>query len=254
MEKKKIRIGIDINEIFRAKWIQFDRYYVEEFGDKDVTEENYVFDFFENYKWESTSEMVKELKEPEDMPENINPIDYQIDRETGEAPADFALFKKSENVELTPKEVYNRFMYQDYLLEIHGLAPFMYKNMDVDVTKFYLKYRDHVDFTVMSVENELSIPPTLFFMSKMVSKFNNYRFVDDSLKMLEYVDILITTDPKILNSDIPEGKKVIKLSRPYNVDSKNGCIENEILQINDLNSNVEFEKLINFDIKETKDE
>lgn len=252
--KKKIRIGIDVDEILRAKWIQFDKFYVDEFGEDGVPEKEYVYDFFEGYDWNPTTEVVKELKEPEDMPEDINPIDYQVDGETGEAPADFAIFKKNEEVNLTAKEVYNRFVYQDYLLEIHGTAPFMYRNLDVDITNFYMKYREHVDFVITSIENELSIPPTLFFLSKMLSKFKNYRFVNDISEMWEGIDMLITTDPKIIGGGIPEGKHLIKLSRPYNKDSQDGSIKGEILQINDLNGDEEFEKLINFDKKELENE
>jgi hypothetical protein len=49
MSKKKI-IGIDINEVLRYRWIQFDRYYVEEFGEEGVPEMAYVYDFWNTYK------------------------------------------------------------------------------------------------------------------------------------------------------------------------------------------------------------
>jgi hypothetical protein len=243
---KKLKIGIDINEVLRARWLQFDRFYTEEFGGKEGVEDQpavYVYDFFGKYKWEEKTEVNRDLKEPEDMPADINPLEYQVDEATGEANADFALFKAPETVHLTAKQVYNRFMYEDYAFEIFGSAPMMYKNMDLEVNQFYFKYKDLVDFVVISKENQFSIPSTLFFLSKIRTRFTEYRFVETNKEMLEGLDVLITTDPEIL--DAPTAKKIIKLLRPYN----ETCIKGDItpvFQINDLNGNPEFEKLINY--------
>ena len=119
---RKIKVGISIDEILRAKWLQFDRYYVQEFGEDGVPDNPYVYDFFNNYKFNDIVEKIKELKEPEDTPDDINPIYYEVDKKTGEAPADVFLFKKEQEVKLNAKEVYNRFMYEDFLFEIHGLS------------------------------------------------------------------------------------------------------------------------------------
>ena len=241
---KKIKIGIDINEVFRAKWLQFDRFYSEEFGVEGIPAEPYVYDFFKNYRWEDTIEIIKDLKEPEDMPEDINPLDYQIDEKMGEAPADVFIFKKPEEIKISAKMQYNRFMYEDYVFEIHGSAPIMYKGMDLHVNNFNLKYGELNDFTLFSVENRFSIPSTLFFLSKMTSRFKNIRFVDKSIDMWNDIDVLITTDPELLSLGAPWGKKLIKLTRPYNKDIKAGSLE--VLQINDLIDNKEFEKIIKY--------
>jgi len=243
MSKKKI--GIEVDEIFRAKWLQFDRFYAQEYGEDSLPEEEvpYVFDLFKDYLWKDTVETIKEMREPEDTPEDINPLDYQLD-ENGEAPADFMLFKSEEKNMLSAKEVFNRFMYEDYLFEINGAAPIMYKGMDLHVNNFLQKYEKTVDFTVMSVENRFSIPPTLFFLSKMSCRFKNYKFLENALDMWKDVDILITTNPEILKLGTPWGKKLIKLSRPYNKDIKAGSIE--VLQIADLIDNKKFEKIIKY--------
>ena len=241
---KKLKIGIDINEVFRAKWLQFDRFYSQEFGE-DQHVPKYVYDYFKEYKWEDTVEVVKELKEPEDMPDGINPIEYQVDKtNTDKAPADAFLFKKAEEIKLSAKEIYNRFMYEDYLFEIHASSPIMYKGMDLHVNNFYLKYGDHSKFTVFSVENRFSIPPTLFFLSKMTCRFRNICFVDKAIDMWNDVDVLITTDPEILLLGEPWGKKLIKLKRPYNENIKAGSLE--VLQIADLIDNPDFEKIIKY--------
>lgn len=243
MTKKK-RVGIDINEIFRAKWVQFDKYYVAEFGEEGApTENQYVYDYFKTYEFKETSEVEKELREPEDTPEHINPIDYQTDKD-GKAPADAFLFKQDKLVELSAKEVYNRFMYEDYCFEIHGTAQVMYKGMDLHVNQFYMKYKDTVDFKLLSVENYFSIPSTTFFLSKMTSRFNNISFVEKSIDLWKDIDILITTDPEILKLGIPWGKKLIKVERPYNTDYKKFTLK--VLQLVELSNNPDFEKLIKF--------
>ena len=237
---KKLTIGIDINEVLRARWLQFDRFYAQEFGEDH--EANYVYDFFK-YPWKDTVEVVKELKEPEDMPPDINPLEYQVN-EKGEADADIFLFKKPEEIKLTAREVYNRFLYEDYVFEIHASAPIMYKGMDLHINNFYLKYGDGTHFTLFSVENRFSIPPTLFFLSKMTCRFRNISFLDKALDMWNDVDVLITTDPEILQIGAPWGKKLIKLTRPYNENIKAGSLE--VLQIADLIDNPEFEKIIKY--------
>ena len=249
---KKLKVGIDINEVFRAKWLQFDRFYAQEFQEdgQEVTA-NYTFDFFKDYEWRDTVEITRDLKEPDsDFPENINPLDYQVDEKLGEAPADIFIFKKAEERKLTAREVYNRFMYEDYVFEIHASAPIMYKGMDLHAKNFYLKYGEHSDFTLFSVENQFSIPSTLFFLSRMTSRFKNIKFVDKNLEMWNDIDVLITTDPEILALGVPWGKKLIKLTRPYNEKIK-GC-SLEVLQINDLIDNPDFEKIIKYKKQQTK--
>lgn len=241
----KVRVGIVIDEILRAKWLQMDRFFVSEFGEEGTPEKQpYVYDFFKYYPWKDTEEIIKEMREPEETPENVNPIDYQVDEKTGEAPVDFLLFKKEEKIKKTAREVYNRFMYEDYLFEIHGAASMMYKGMDLHVNNFLLKYADSANFTVMNVENRFSIPPTLFFLSKISCRFTNYKFVDKAIDMWKDIDVLITTDPEILKMGSPWGKKIIKLKRPYNENIYAGSLE--VLQIADLINNKYFEKIIKY--------
>ena len=242
----KLKVGIDINEVLRARWQQFDRFFVEEFHLDGSEEQVYVYDFFKDYPWKDVIEEVKEMREPEDIPDTINPIDYQVD-EKGNAPADFMLFKKAEKVKLTARQVYNRFMYEDYLFEIHGAAPKMYTQVDLDTNNFLQKYYNNVEFIVMSVENRFSIPPTLFFLSKISSRFKNYKFVDNAVDMWKHVDILITTDPELLNIGAPWFKKIVKVKRPYNENIKAGSLE--ILKISELIGNKVFEKIIKYKSK-----
>ena len=232
--EKKIKIGIDINEVLRARWLQFDKFYVEEFGGDEDPDYPYVYDFFKEYHWEDTVKEVKMFNE--DLPEDINPMDYQIDPETGEAPVDYLAFS-STTESYTAKEMYNKFMYEDYNFEVHGSAPVMYKQMDLHAEKFYSQYKDCADIVILSQENWFSIPPTLFFLSRIMSRFKEFRFVEDKQEMWDGVDVLITTDPEILDAGTPEGKELIKLQRPYNKDCQDGALGldgREVYHLRDL--------------------
>jgi len=246
----KIRVGIDVDEVLRSKWLQFDRFYVQEFGEEKLKKEpEYSYDFWNDYPWEDTVEVEKELKEPEEMPDNINPIHYQVDK-NGEADADSFLFKETKEIKLTAREVFNRFIYQDFLFEIFGAAPKLYPQLDLDVNNFLEKYQNTVDFTILSIENKFSIPPTLFFLSKISSRFKKYEFLEKSIDKWKNVDVLITTDPEIIKLGVPWGKKLIKLRRPFNDKLKSGTLD--VLQIVELIENVEFQKIIKYKNKKIK--
>lgn len=246
MSKNKIRIGIDIDEILRAKWYQFDRFYVDEFGEEGLPnkENQYVFDFFGEYLWKDTVEKFKELKEPEDTPEHINPLDYVVDEKTGEAIADSALFKKEEKIKLTKKEVYNRFMYEDFLFEIHGSAPMIYRGVDLDLSKFTDKYNNSAEIILFSKENVLSIPPTLFFISKLMPRSKKFIFIENEKDIWKDIDILITTNPEYFKKKQPKKKRVIKIERPYNMEKNMNYFDVSDTELINLTVNNKFNDLI----------
>jgi len=248
MSKNKFRVGIDIDEILRSKWLQFDKYYVEEFGEEGTPKtEPYCFDFFGNYEWNDVVEKVKYLREPNETPETINLLDYQVD-ENGECLADGVLFDKEEKSKLTAKEVYNRFMFEDYCFEIYGAAPVMYRNVDLVLNQFYKKYSKFIDITISSIENPFSIPHTLFFLSKCVCRVDSYKFVGDASEYWEHFDIMITTNPDVVQTK-PEGKTVVLLERPYNKNLEDKGFDLGVekpLHIADVLDNANFENLIGY--------
>ena len=224
----KLRLGIDINEVLRARSLQFDRYYYQEFGEEGIPDESYVYDFRNTYKWNAVNETINILRD--NVPDDISPLEYIVDPKTCEAPIDALAFKKEIN-NLSADDVYDRFLYQDYLYEIFGAAPVMYKGMENDVLKFYQKYSDVIDIIIVSKEKKKSIPPTLFFISKLMLFSRKYIFTERSSEIWDEVDILITSDPELLYN-FPADKKSIKVIRPYNIEMPSDL---EILQINDLN-------------------
>ena len=196
-----------------------------------IPEQPYVYDFFNTYKWKDTTETTKYLKEPDTMLDDINPQFYQLD-ENGNALADSFLFEPSEELKLTAKEVYNRFLYQDYVFEIFGSAQRMYKQLDLHFKNFCIDYGDDYEIVIVSKENFFSIVPTLHFLSMIGSRATKYVFTESNEEIWDNVDILVTADPELL-LNVPEDKYVIKVMRPFNVEIKKDF---EIMEINDLNS------------------
>lgn len=245
---KKV-IAIDINEVLRSLWIQFDRYYVEEFGEEGAPEdeEAYTYNFWKDYHWEDTVLEVNVLKE--DAPETIPASEYVVDDESGESGADFLLFDKKTE-EYTAREMFNKFMYEDFCMDIFGFAPKMYMQVDKDLDDFYRKFKDQYEFALVSKENWFSIPPTLFWLAKITPRIRNYFFYEKNEEIWDRVDILITTDPELLESK-PKNKKAIKLQRPYNQENKGDV---EAVNIVDLIDDKDFKKLINYKEKEVKKE
>src|SRR5690606_22466872 len=124
------------------------------------------------------------------------------------------LFLKKEKTFITADERFKRFLYEDYLLDIHGLAPPLYRNLPKDLEKFYSKYKDQFDIIIVSKENWFTIPPTLFFLSKLMPRMKQYIFAEDNEELWSKVDILITTDPELFKTK-PEDKVCIKIDRPW---------------------------------------
>jgi hypothetical protein len=237
---KKV-IGIDINEVLRSRSMQFDRFYAQEFGEEGCPPEDdpYKFDLRNDYVWVDGEETTKFLNE--DLPDNISPMDYAIDEETGEAPVDSLAFKPETKM-VTADEKYKRFMYEDFLFEIHGSAAPIYKGMDKDVEKFYKQYKNQFEIKIVSKENWFSIPPTLFFLSKLMPRIKHFSFVETNEEIWDSVDILLTTDPELINR--PTDKRVVKITRPYNDELE---ADFDALQVIDLVDNKDFQKLIGFE-------
>jgi hypothetical protein len=85
-----------------------------------------------------------------------------------------------------------------------------------------------------------SNPSTFFFLSKTGCKIENIRFVTDYAKKWDGIDVLITANPKALESK-PEGKISIKVNASYN---KNVSADYEIDSLLEFMKNEEFRNKI----------
>ena len=216
----KPKLGIDIDEILRAKWLAFDRYYVEEFGEEGVTEPFDTYDLRNHYKFVETEEVQEylndEFLEDEKM-QKISPKEYLVDEATGRAAVDNIAMRKEKTV-YSADEMFEKFLYTDYCYDIHGSAPKLYMNADVDLNVFLKLFAEHFDVYLYVKTKRLAIPSTLFFLSKMRIEIKNILFAYDDQEIWNKLDYIITTNPDMLDNK-PEGKTTIKLTRLYNVAS-----------------------------------
>lgn len=119
------------------------------------------------------------------------------------------VFKKPEQL--------NNFLYLEAPLEIFGHADMLHENLNAKVNEFLMDIEDEEEHEIVliSVEHDKSIPATNFFLSKTGFRFRNIKFVTNKEEIWDKVDVLITSNPELLNLK-PEGKISIKIDFPYN--------------------------------------
>jgi hypothetical protein len=127
------------------------------------------------------------------------------------------LFPFSSKVE------YNRFVYQDYPFELFGSCEPTSREVSANLTNWVRNLKDidteePIDVIIVStMEYDLSIQSTYFFLSKLGCKVRETYFPTDSLTIWDKCDILITANPKLLNNK-PTDKISIKINTEYNKD------------------------------------
>ncbi len=111
----------------------------------------------------------------------------------------------------------NSFLYREAALNIFGHADQLYPNMFSQLNNFILEINDEGKHTIEIVSREAinSIPSTFFFLSKTLCRIENIRFVTKYEDKWDGVDVLITANPKALQSK-PEGKISVKIKASYN--------------------------------------
>jgi hypothetical protein len=124
----------------------------------------------------------------------------------------------------------NNFMYFEAPLEIFGHADQMSDGIMTHFNNFLMdmEYEGEHQIEIVSREIGKSIPATLFFLSKTGAKAKNIRFVDEYKEVWDNVDVVITANPKILESK-PDDKLSIKVKSPYNGESKSDHEVNSLL-------------------------
>lgn len=131
------------------------------------------------------------------------------------------------------KTEYNRFVYQDYPFELFGSCDAVSKEISANLTNWVRHLKDidteePIDVMIVStMEYDLSIQSTYFFLSKLGCKIREVYFPTDSLTIWDKCDILITANPKLLNAK-PEGKVSIKINADYNADCEGDEVYDEI--------------------------
>lgn len=217
----KPKLGIDIDEILRAKMLAFDRYYTDEFGEDGITQPLDTYNLRNHYEFKETEEVTKyvteEFLEHEDL-QKVSPKHYVVDETTGRASIDDFAFNTEKKV-YSADEMYHKFLYEDYCLQIHGSAPKIYLNADVDLNVFLKLFGEYFDVSFYAKSKKEAISATLFFLSKMRTEVQHVSILYSDEEIWNKFDWIITTDPDVLLKK-PEGKVTIKMTRMWNSDNK----------------------------------
>jgi 5'(3')-deoxyribonucleotidase len=113
----------------------------------------------------------------------------------------------------------NKFLYSEGSLEVFGHADEMSDGLMGYFNKFILELTDNGHYVELTgKEANKSIQSTFFYLTKTGCRISNIRFVIDSTKEWDNLDILITANPDALKNK-PNGKISIKINAPYNTDA-----------------------------------
>lgn len=157
----------------------------------------------------------------------------------------------SSNVYSSGIDKLNSFLYREAALNIFGHADQLHPNVFAQLNNFIIELNDEEKHTVEIVSREAinSIPSTFFFLSKTLCRVEKIRFVTKHENEWDGVDVLITANPKALQSK-PEGKISVKIRASYNENiSADYELDNimEFMLNEDLRAKILDSKIINFE-------
>jgi 5'(3')-deoxyribonucleotidase len=135
----------------------------------------------------------------------------------------------------------NMFLYTEASLEIFGHADQLSDGLINHFNIFLGEIKDEEEHQIELVSREVEKQSLNFLLSiKTGCKIENIRFVTDYAKKWDGIDVLITANPKALESK-PEGKISIKVNASYN---KNVSADYEIDSLLEFMKNEEFRNKI----------
>ena len=115
----------------------------------------------------------------------------------------------------------NNFIFIDYPYEIFGCASTMEKKLAVKITNWLTDISNIEDEDIRIVfyslnEGELTIQSTYFFLSKIGTRVRKVIFPKNIDEVWDECDVVITARDEFFEKEIPEGKKVVLINRPFN--------------------------------------
>ena len=196
-------IGININGVLRNFFGKIEDTHEKYFPTEEEGKEIKVLDY-DLEKW-VTFEKKEVVKNEVLFDPNFNEQDFiSTDKELD-------IQKVTENEEVTLQE----FLYEKCCLEIFGYANETIDGAVQSINDLQLEIGEKHKVIITSREVGRSIPSTLFFLSKTGCMIQDIKFTLGTKDCWDFVDIMVTDHPEVLNSK-PEGKKTIKVERPFN--------------------------------------
>lgn len=125
----------------------------------------------------------------------------------------------------------NNFLFIDYPYEIFGCANTMEKKLAVKITNWLTDISNIEDEDIRIIfysmnEEAITIQSTFFFLSKIGTRVRKVVFPKSIEEVWEECDVVITARDEFFEKEIPEGKKVVLINRPFNKDCKNKAFLN----------------------------
>jgi hypothetical protein len=196
-----MRIGISVDGVLRNIFTKIEEVHEKYFPSEEGVEPIKIMDY-DLEKWVTFPD------------EEVQEAELEFDPNFDES----SFFESEDEIKLTKtvkKTTLNEFLYEKCTLEIYGYSNEVISSGVETLNQLIIDNPNH-EFIIISREIGLSIPSTLFFLSKTKSMCPNIKFVKNYEDVWDYVDIMITDHPKILNSRPSSGKISVVIDKPYN--------------------------------------
>ena len=198
---------------------------------------------------------------PEEGEDGIEVLDYDLDKwltfpeeevkqNEIEFDVDFVeeVVKEKEDIKLETKKTkvtIQEFLYERCTVEIFGYAEESTSSAMETLNRLIIDNPQH-EFVIISREGGMAIPSTFFFLAKTKSSCPNIKFVTEYSRVWDYVDVMITDHPKIIDTK-PNGKVTIVIDKDYNKDSNQNKMRFKTIKEIDSNILSEVESILNGD-------
>jgi FMN phosphatase YigB (HAD superfamily) len=194
-----MRLAIDIDGVLRDTFLKIEQLYQKYFIDElEIVDDEFVY----------------EIKTPYDT------SDYQ----------NHFMFKNEEE--------YISFLYEEFAMQIFGHSPSSEMSTFQILNETYNKYKDKVDFVLISKQVGKTKPATLFFVSKFGCEIEKIVFYNNlnKDKIWDEFDVLLTANPDLLKED--KNKTTIKFETTYNLTNNNELVITSIKELEDKIENL----------------
>tara|TARA_R100001509_G_scaffold65560_1_gene36222 strand:+ start:24234 stop:24932 length:699 start_codon:yes stop_codon:yes gene_type:complete len=194
-----MKIGVSIDGVLRDLLGKIEETHTKYFPPLEGEDTVEVLDY-DLEKWLTFPE--EEVKQ--------NEIEFDLDFEE-------ELVKEKEDIKLETKKTrvtIEEFLYEKCTVEVFGYAEESVSSAVESLNRLIIDNPQH-EFIIISREGGMAIPSTHFFLAKTKSSCPNIKFVTEYKKVWDYVDIMITDHPKIINTK-PLDKFNIVIDKDYN--------------------------------------
>lgn len=125
----------------------------------------------------------------------------------------------------------NNFLFIDYPYEIFGCANTMESKLSVKITNWLTDISNIEDEDIRIIfysmnEEAITIQSTFFFLSKIGTRVRKVVFPKTIEEVWNECDVVITARDEFFEKEIPDGKKVVLINRPFNEDCKDKAFLN----------------------------